>query len=340
MSRKKSTQAYYRRRREKPHDAIFKVFFGDAQIAKNYLLHYTPDVVHRYIDFSHFSKSDTSYVSGRFGIAFSDVVYDTRLKTGEIARLLFLFEHKSFIPTQPVYLQLLDYLLQIWEDDLKNKRPLSFVLPIVVYHGEKSWEQKNFREYFLGLPEEWQMFIPHFSYLLTDLNSIPQQVIQDKQEAEYLLNLFLALKFAHDLGLLRENWKQILSFRIDSFDADRDRILLQTLTLYMVNLHDMQPTEVQNLNKALPEEERDWLDQIPEIFGEKWKKRGLREGRAEGRVQGRAEGRAEEELEKNRNFTRKIIQKFPHWTDTEVADFVGVTLEFVERMRNELVDGE
>jgi len=58
-----------------------------------------------------------------FGISFSDVLYETRLATGAPARLLFLFEHKSYVPSLPIHLQLLDYLMQIWEDDLKNKRP-------------------------------------------------------------------------------------------------------------------------------------------------------------------------------------------------------------------------
>lgn len=148
MPRKKSTHRTYRRPKDKPHDAVFKAFFGDARIARNYLLHYTPESVHADIDFSHFQKSDTAYVSGRFGIAFSDVVYETRLATGAPARLLFLFEHKSTLPQHPVHLQLLDYLLQIWEDDLKNKRPLSFVIPIVVYHGRAGWEQRAFGEVF------------------------------------------------------------------------------------------------------------------------------------------------------------------------------------------------
>ena len=49
----------------KPHDAVFKAFFSDAKIVQNYLLHYSPPA--------------------------------TRLTTGAPARLIFLFEHKSYI---------------------------------------------------------------------------------------------------------------------------------------------------------------------------------------------------------------------------------------------------
>ena len=352
MSRRKSARHTYRRRKDKPHDAVFKAFFGDARIAQNYLLHYTPESMHAGIDFSHFRKSDTAYVSGRFGIAFSDVVYETRLTTGAPARLLFLFEHKSTLPQHPVHLQLLDYLLQIWEDDLKNKRPLSFVIPVVVYHGRAGWAQRPFGDYFPGLPESWCPFVPHFDYLLTDLSRMPLEAIREKRASEYLRNLFLALKFAGQLEMIRRHWAEILSFRTSRPDADRDRILLQTLTLYLVNLYDMQPTEVQALSQSLPEAERDWIDEIPAIFGKKWKREGLREGRAEGlvkgleegrekgreegREEGREKGREEGREEQKREFAIRTIRTFPDWSDEQVAEFVGVSVELVREVRESL----
>ena len=116
-------------KKDKVHDAVFKAFFSDLQIARNYLLHYSPAAIHGFIDFSFFRKIDTAFVSGRFGISFSDVLYETRLTTGAPARLLFLFEHKRCLPSQLVYLQLLDYLLQIWENDPVNKRQHVYPAP-------------------------------------------------------------------------------------------------------------------------------------------------------------------------------------------------------------------
>jgi len=194
------------------------------------------------------------------------------------------------VPSLPIHLQLLDYLLQIWEDDLKNKRPLSFVIPIVVYHGDRKWKQKPFSGYFPGLPEDWKVFIPNFHYLLTDLNHMTPREIDDKVGSEYLRNLFLALKFARNEKLILENWLNILTFGEPSYQNTREGILLQTLTLYIFNLFDMTEAKVKTLNKQLPEPERDWIDAIPEIFGRKWKEEGLRKGLEEGREQGREQG--------------------------------------------------
>lgn len=118
----------------------------------------------------------------------------------------------------------------------------------------------------------------------------------------------------------------------------------------------MKETQVKELNKQLPEAERDWIDAIPEIFGRKWKEEGLRkgyeegmhkgreEGREEGREKGREEGR-EEGMEKGvekgmeettHAITIKTIQKFPDWSNAEVSEFVGVTEKYVQQVRRKL----
>ncbi len=86
----------------------------------------------------------------------------------------------------------------------------------------------------------------------------------------------------------------------------------------------MTEAQVKELSKQLPKGERDWIDAIPEIFGRKWKEEGLREGLREGRE------------EKDHAITIKTIQKFPDWSDAEVAEFVGVTHKFVQQVRREL----
>ena len=86
----------------------------------------------------------------------------------------------------------------------------------------------------------------------------------------------------------------------------------------------MTEAQVKKLNKQLPEPERNWIDAIPEIFGRKWKEEGLREGREEGRE------------ETTHAFTIRMLQKFPDWSDAEIAELVGVTAKFVQQVRRDL----
>ena len=94
----------------------------------------------------------------------------------------------------------------------------------------------------------------------------------------------------------------------------------------------MTEAQVKKLNKQLPEPERDWIGAIPEIFGKKWKE----EGRAQGRHEGRQEGFQEGRQETTHAITIKAIQKFPDWSDAELADFVGATDKYVQQVRREL----
>ncbi len=340
------------RKKEQPHDAVFKIFFGDVVIVRNYLEHYTLPAVHEHIDFSVLRKCDTAFVSGRFGVSFSDVVYETQLLTGAPARILFLFEHKSYQPAQPIYLQLLDYLLQIWEEDVKNKRPLALVIPIVVYHGTNLWEQKSFTDYFGGLPEHWYAFVPDFRYWLTDLSEMSIREIHEKKESERLRNLFLALKLSRTENLVRKNWKKIFNFGGVYEQDDRERILFQTLILYIFNVFDMPQTEIKKLSQELPELENSWIDAIPDILGKKWKKAGLRKGYRkglkigqekglakgleEGLAKGLEEGHEKGREEERKEMVKKVILKFPDWSDVAVAELIEVEETLVRQVRSEL----
>ncbi len=71
-----------------------------------------------------------------------------------------------------------------------------------------------------------------------------------------------------------------------------------------------------------------WIDAIPEIFGEKWKKEGLKKGHEEGLEKGREET--------TYAITIKMVQRFPDWSNAKIAEFVGVTDKFVQQVRRKL----
>ncbi len=269
----------------------------------------------------------------------------------------FLFEHKSYEPEHPVQLQLLDYMLQLWEDDLRNSRPLSFIIPAVVYHGEKGWTQDSFFDYFSGMPEHWRAFLPDFRYWLTDLSAVSVEDIHAKIESEYLRNLFLALKLSRNAELARKNWKKIFTFGGVLENEVRAQMFFKTLTLYIYIVSGMSQGEIKTLSTQLSEAENSWVDAIPEIFGEKWKREGLRKGRRQGfkkgiekgiekgidkgREEGLSEGLQkgiEKGIEKGREeafeaIVKKIMLKFPQWSDAEVAAFLDAEEGYIKQLR-------
>ena len=82
--------------------------------------------------------------------------------------LFLLFEHKSRAePLTP--LQLLRYMVRIWEQQRANKERLTPIIPVVFYHGDREWHiSTEFQALFNDLPEAAKRYVPSFEYILQD----------------------------------------------------------------------------------------------------------------------------------------------------------------------------
>ncbi|MCS6929668.1 MAG: hypothetical protein NZM43_09245 [Saprospiraceae bacterium] len=64
------------------------------------------------------------HVTGRLGISYSDVLYETYLRQEDhLLGVILLFEPESGQADAPLAFQLLDHALQPEEEDFRNKRP-------------------------------------------------------------------------------------------------------------------------------------------------------------------------------------------------------------------------
>jgi len=80
-----------------------------------------------------------SFVDAALRDHFSDRLFELTLKGGDSLFLYCLVEHKSS-PEPRVALQLLRYLVEVWEQlARRSKGKLPQVVPMLVYHGERPW---------------------------------------------------------------------------------------------------------------------------------------------------------------------------------------------------------
>ncbi len=325
------------------YDLIFKVFFGDPIIAQKFLEHFMPETVFRRLDFSHFQKRSTAHVSGRFGVSYTDVVYETRLRgSNRHTRVVILFEHKSTQPNLPVYFQLFDYLLQLWEEDMRQGRPYAIVIPIIFYHGERPWKQEEIFD-LLDLPEEFWQYIPFFKYEVFDLSTVPIEVIERKQDIEYLGVLLLALKFARQWEQLAQHMPAVLWFIHSRSLGNREAMLLQSFFIYIENLLKMNSVKISQFTEKIPNDSQEAFETLVRVYGPmavEWQleserqegfEAGLREGREEGRLEGREEGR----LEAMQMLVEALMLSCPEWSDVEIAQRLGVPEELVRQVRQQ-----
>jgi hypothetical protein len=91
--------------------------------------------------------------------------------------LLIEFQSSS----EPMCLRLLEYLARVYrrQHGKKSTKPLSPVVPIVIYNGEERWrEDPSFIHRFPHLPESLKPYIPNFRYFLIDESSFDREQLQ------------------------------------------------------------------------------------------------------------------------------------------------------------------
>jgi predicted transposase/invertase (TIGR01784 family) len=182
-------------------DHFFKYTFSILGLARDFLTTFLPSNVVQHIDFDQLILDDTTQVSKQYRRFVADVLYRAKLKESDKSiAIAFLFEHKTEVP-ENIFIQLLNYLVGIWEHDIKNKNLLTFVIPIVVYNGKKEWKQQRLADYFPGLPEFLLRYLPEFDYNLTDYQQMPIEVITRLKQDHFLQKVSEALKFASETEL-------------------------------------------------------------------------------------------------------------------------------------------
>ncbi|MEZ5041855.1 MAG: Rpn family recombination-promoting nuclease/putative transposase [Saprospiraceae bacterium] len=174
------------------HDAFFKKAFMDIDVARDFIRNFLPENLVSTLNLVDLKLSNQSFVTPQLKQYFSDLVYKCTTTDEEPIELALLFEHKYNAPAYP-HLQLLRYLLEYWEVQIKQKEALTPIIPIVVYQGKHKWQQKPFYSYFKSTSPLLHAYIPNFEYLLTDINQMEDGDIL-ALKAELLSNILLLMK--------------------------------------------------------------------------------------------------------------------------------------------------
>ncbi len=155
-----------------PHDHFFRESFRKLRIIRGFLREYLPPTLLNQIDLDTLILEDGSYIDEELRMHQTDILYRVQMIDGKSLWLYLLFDHKS-APDRWVILQLLRYMVKIWEDS-KPRRKTEFlkpILPLVVYHGEQKWKlATDMHTLFDELPELLQPYTPQFNYQLHDFS--------------------------------------------------------------------------------------------------------------------------------------------------------------------------
>ncbi len=307
------------------HDDFFKVAFSRESNVIDYFRSFFKEKLVKKLDFSTLKLSNTSYVTPQLEEYFADVVWDCTYQTdGKKVpiKATFLFEHKSYVPKFP-HLQLLRYMLQIWDECEKNQKPLIPVIPIIVYHNKKDkhWNYKPFSEYFKGIDAELLPFIPHFDYQLTDLTRMTAEQIM-AMNVGLLMNALLTLQFGAKEDYVVENIKTLI---LNVKNVETDEYLHSFFFAQLVYV--LKNNELGGIiKKHIVENYKNTVDM--NAYDEL-----IKEERAEALEQGIEQGIEQGFSKKELQVVTNILQAFPDWEDEKIADLAGSTIENVQSIR-------
>lgn len=188
-----------------PHDKIFKHTFSNVENVQDFLKGSLPDEIVMKLNLGTLERDAESFVDDELREHFADIVYACQYGKQKKLEIAFLFEHKTQQP-QYIYLQLLRYMLNVWEQRRKNGEPLRIILPLVIYHGRKAWKVRTFHEE-LGIdpfPVEFASFFPSFNYHLIDLLASKDAQIKASFNIPRLRVSLLLMKHIWDPNLLEK----------------------------------------------------------------------------------------------------------------------------------------
>jgi len=186
------------------HDRFFKELFSRKEEVREFVTKTFPIELVQKLDLKTLELDKTEYIDNNLKTSFSDIVYNCKYGKDTQVKISLLFEHKSYPESYP-HFQLLGYMLKIWETQIKQKQDLTPVIPIIFYHGERKWIKKSFTDYFAGLDENLQNFIPAFDYQIIDTSNFTDEQIQKLFDSlELQIGLLIMKNIYNEQKILQE----------------------------------------------------------------------------------------------------------------------------------------
>jgi len=269
-----------------PHDKMFKQVFKIRENAVSLLRNILPPEIQKDLDLEALYFENDSYVSQDFADYYSDLLTSVPVAGSEQeTKIYFLFEHKSTnYPDTP--LQLLRYMLEIWDRHGKMTRnpdgKLPVVIPVVVTHPRSLWKDKRIAD-FVSLPSEaFRAYIPDFDYLLYDSTREDPEHYEFNEPVRALLTLW---KYSHRPEFMEALAKVFRLIRqIDPEVKLRDFLSLVMQYLYAVRGED-EYIDIENVARNEIPNAEEYMGTIAEMLERRGEEKGVVIGEQRGKLE-------------------------------------------------------
>ena len=299
----KEVKRYYKN----PHDRLFKNTWGKIENAKEFLEEYLPEEIKKEIEIGSIRIEKDTYITEELEEYYTDILYKVKIR-GVEGYIFILIEHKSY-EEEYLEIQILNYMLRIWTREVeeikkgRRKRKLSYILPIVIYHGRRKFKEKKIRELIEIKGELRRDVIPWFKYLVYD---IPRMSTEEIEKARDEIKIVMKIiKYINEENKgekekfkirLKELIKEIQESSIKNKNELIKKIFIYTI-LSIKNIEYEEIREIIEENKGIIQEGGDIMGSFYKLIKhreyiaiKKGKIEGIKEGIKKGKIEGKIEG--------------------------------------------------
>ena len=321
----------------KPHDLLFSEVFSRKESAVSFIRHFAPEKLVEKLELNSLELQPTSYVKSKLKRSIADLVFRCKYGKKE-AEVCIIKEHKSRPPGDP-HFQLLEYILEKWRQEKKQKRSRTPVICILLYHGKQKWKHRPMAAYIPGMDDTLEPYNPLFDYILVDLADYSDDFILGV-ETLFLVNALLLLKHSRETEYVRQNFETVF-VHAEHYSTSPDGMqFINAMFVYLEKTTELSKEKIVEIAVKSPKL-KDTIMQGYTLLD--WAKEEAQiEGRAEGRTEGIKLGREKgREEERNRIEYLFILRAWQKKMAPELIAHLGdIPLEKVKRTMVELEAGK
>ncbi len=289
-----------------PHDALFRALLTNPERAGAVLRDHLPEPIAERLDANPPRLIDGSFVDEALRGSQADRLFEARLTGGTPLLIYALLEHKSR-PDPKTPLQIAGYMINIWrryaDDHPDRLNRLPAILPLVFYHGTRTWRVPLSLFDMVADDEDLRPFTRSMAYILRDLGKMAPRQLASSPETRAV---FQALHISRRGEVGADLLANLLTRLVDGSDLE------VAVLNYIVRVMNTRPAALETaLRRAKPERWETLMGTIAETWMEQGEARGKAVGIAEGEARGKAVGIAEGEARgKAETFLRLARLKF------------------------------
>jgi len=284
-----------------PHDKFFKYIFNKKENIITLLKFIFQKNNINFIDFNNIKIISNEQNNKKFKHNFADIIIKTKIKNNINTDIYLIIEHKSY-KDKNIFIQILEYMLNMWKQDIENKQKLRVIIPIVIYHGKNRWNiPVEFKDYF-DVDNDIRKYLINYRYVLLNLREAELNYFEDselKNNKDAYISLLL-LKNAYENNI--EILKKVTDYLVIKNDINEDIKLYKEKILfyynYIIKTEEIEETE---LEKFFNENSIKEVN-VPTL-AQKWYQQGIEKGKMEGIEEG-------EIIKQQEILIRQLSKKF------------------------------